>query len=260
MHQKNLSNYNKLDILDGIEILYAYKHTTNFPKHTHPTFNIALVINQAFNCRLNSKFIQAPIGSLCITKPNEIHATPCDNYTGNTFTTFYIAPEVLKRINKGEEVFFKDKVIYAPKIFNNLLYISKNIDNPHLDIEKEIMKNLESLVKTNAETFPFIPKEKRLLQKFIEEETFIDFSLDKTARIFGMSKYKFLRLFKQETGLTPKSFLSIKRIDKAKELISKDNDLMSVVVASGFYDQAHMTKEFKRYTGVTPNTYQKAYR
>lgn len=258
MHQKNLSAYKKLDILDGIEILYANKHTINFPKHTHPTFNIALVINQTFHSQLSSKFIQAPIGSLCITNPNEIHATPCDNKMGNTFTTFYISPELLKQINKGQEVFFKDKVIYAPQIFNDLLYISKNIDNPCLDIEKEIIKNIETLVKVNAKALSFTSQAKRLLSRFICEESFMGFSLDKTAQKFGMSKYKFLRLFKQETGLTPKSFVAIKRIEKAKELVSKKNDLMSVAFDSGFYDQAHMTKEFKRYTGVTPNTYQKA--
>ncbi len=257
MNQKDLSVYKKLDILDGIEILYAYGHTVNFPKHTHPTFNIALVINQPFYSELDSKFVRAPIGSLCITNPEEIHATPCDNKMGNTFTTFYISPELLKQINKGQEVFFKDKVIYAPQLFSNLLYLSKNLDNPYLDIEKEIVKNLKILVKNNTEPHSFISQEKRLLSRFIEE-SFTNFSLDKTAQSFGMNKYKFLRLFKQETGLTPKNFAAIKRIEKAKELISKNNDLMSVALDSGFYDQAHMTKEFKRYTGVTPNTYQKA--
>ena len=84
------------------------------------------------------------------------------------------------------------------------------------------------------------------------------FSLEKTAKHFGLDKYKFLRLFKQETGLTPNSFVILKRIEKAKKLMTGNDDLLDIAISSGFYDAAHLCREFRKYTGVTPGTYRNA--
>ena len=71
-----------------------------------------------------------------------------------------------------------------------------------------------------------------------------------------MDKYKFLRLFKQETGLTPNNYVILRRIEQAKTMIShKRGDLMDIAISSGFYDSAHFCREFKKYTGVTPSAY-----
>ncbi|MGY0408498.1 MAG: AraC family transcriptional regulator, partial [Polaribacter sp.] len=51
----------------------------------------------------------------------------------------------------------------------------------------------------------------KLFQCFINESNFDTFSLDKTATQFGINKYKFIRLFKQETGLTPNHFVLLKK-------------------------------------------------
>uniref|UniRef100_UPI0028ACFE7C AraC family transcriptional regulator n=1 Tax=Empedobacter sp. TaxID=1927715 RepID=UPI0028ACFE7C len=239
MNKKDLSEYKKLNIFDGTEILFAKKHTLDFPKHTHDTFNIALVLDQTFNTKLNSKFLQAPTGTLCITNPDEIHATPCDKNIGNSFITFYIAPNVLTQINNGVDVFFKNKVIYNPKLFSSLYYLSQNTQIKHLDFEKELIKALSILVQEYSTEINFKHKETKLFQEFLQEEAFEKFSLEKTANRFGVNKFKFLRLFKQETGLTPNSYIILKRIEKAKQMLSENEDLSEVAFSSGFYDVAH---------------------
>jgi len=255
MNKKNLSEYKKLDIFDGTEVLFAKNHTLDFPNHTHDTYNIALVLNQTFNAKLNSKFLQAPIGTLCITNPDEVHATPCDKSIGNSFITFYIAPTILRQINNDAEVFFKDKVIYNPGLFSKLHYLALNSEIKQTYFEGDLLNALHALVSEHATELEFKDKETRLFQDFIQETSLEQFSLDKTARKFGIDKFKFLRLFKQETGLTPHSYVSLKKINKAKDLLSRNEDLAEVAYASGFYDVAHLSREFKRYVGVTPGTY-----
>ncbi|WP_131538789.1 AraC family transcriptional regulator [Pedobacter nototheniae] len=257
--KKDISDYKRLSFLDGIELLYAKNHTLDFPNHTHNTFNIALILHQSFSAKLRSKLLNAPIGTICITNPDEVHATPCDKQTGNTFNTFYISPDVLKEINHGKDVFFNDKVIYNQALFNSFYYLSQNVNNPLIDFEKYLLRCLTVLVEEYSTELKFKNCKTQLFHTFLEEETFLKFSLEKTAKGFGLDKYKFLRLFKQETGLTPNSFIINKRIENAKKLISENgSDLLEIAISSGFYDTAHFCRDFKKYTGVTPTAYKNA--
>jgi AraC-like DNA-binding protein len=69
------------------------------------------------------------------------------------------------------------------------------------------------------------------------------------------SAYKSLmRLFIEVTGITPKEYIQIKRINQSLSQISQKKDVKSHELADmlGFYDSAHFTNEFKKYTGKTP--------
>ncbi|MEM9680360.1 MAG: AraC family transcriptional regulator, partial [Bacteroidota bacterium] len=79
MITKKTSEYYQLPILDGLELLNAKSHTLDFPFHTHSTFNITIALDTAFSIKLNDKLLKAPKGTLSITNPNEVHATPCDH-------------------------------------------------------------------------------------------------------------------------------------------------------------------------------------
>lgn len=255
---KNINTYYKLPMLDGLELLNAHKHTLNFPYHTHDTFNIALILDQTFYTKLSDKFLQAPIGTLSITNPYEVHATPCEQKIGNSFFTFYISPDVLKKINKNESVFFDDKIIYDQLLFEKLYFLSQNFSNTTINIENELIKVLTILVDRYAKSQIFKNREINLLTRFIDNQIFNKFSLDDSAKKFGMNKYKFLRLFKQETGLTPNNYVILKRIEKSKQLLETNTDLLEIAIETGFYDTAHLCKKFKEFTGVTPLEYKNA--
>lgn len=64
-------------------------------------------------------------------------------------------------------------------------------------------------------------------------------------------------LFKKETGYTPHKFILNIKIDKAKELLSKGEDICDVALEIGFYDQSHLNRVFKRYESITPYEYKK---
>ena len=258
MNTKNCNTYHKLPILDGLELLNAKNHTTNFPFHTHDTFNVALILNQTFNVKLVDRFLQAPVGTLSITNPHEVHATPCDNKIGNSFFTFYISPEILKDLNDGNDVFFENKTIYDEELFKTLYHLSVNLNKTNVHFEKTLLLAINKLVKRYSQPDVFRTRETSLFKRFIEEETFKKFSLTDTANNFGINKYKFLRLFKQETGLTPNAFVISKRIEKCKRLLQTESDLLEIAIETGFYDATHLCRYFKRFTGVTPYEYKRA--
>ena len=258
MKQPNKNTFHKLPILDGLEVLDAKYHTLDFPFHTHNTFNITLVIEQVFSTKLSDRFLQAPAGTLMITNPEEVHATVCDHNIGCSFFTFYVSPDVLTGLNDMQPVFFENKVIDDKELFQRLYHISQQFGTDHPGAEKELLKTLELLVTKYAPGTATPDKKNRLFRKFLEEESFEKFSLENTANQFGLDKYKFLRLFKQETGLTPNNYIILKRIEKCKQLLHTQDDLLGIALETGFYDATHLCKHFKRLTGITPQAYRKA--
>jgi len=259
MNDKNSNQYYRLPVLDGLEFLHAKNHKVSFPFHSHPTFNITLILDQTFSTKLSSsQLIQAPKGSIFITNPDEVHATICENKSGNSFYTFYIAPDVLKRLNHNKAVFFNDRTIYDAALFEALYFVAQNFDNRDFAFEQQLLPLLKRLVAHHSNEIPFLDKETQLLRKFIEEETFEKFSLEQTARKFGLDKYKFLRLFKYETGLTPNNFIILQRIEKSKKLLQSQNDLLDIALETGFYDATHFCRHFKKVTGISPSTFRNA--
>lgn len=255
---KNISEYHNLPILDGLELLNAKSHTLDFPFHTHETFNIALILDTTFNTKLNDKFLKAPKGTLSITNPKEVHATPCDHDLGNSFFTFYVSPDAIKDFNNGQRVFFEDKIIYDQSIFKELYFLSANYGNDNMNFERRLVSALKILISKYATIKPITFSTNKLFQTFINETKFETFSLDKTALQFGIDKYKFIRLFKQETGLTPNNFVLLKKIERSKKLLKQGNPIFNVAIDCGFYDTSHFYKNFKRFTGVNPLDFQNA--
>lgn len=250
---KNHNTFHKLPILDGLELLNAQNNTVSFPYHTHDTFNIALILKHTFDTKLTNKYLQAPAGTLSITNPFEVHATPCDGKTGNSFFTFYIAPDAMKMINNNNDVFFDHKIIYDEQLFREFYFLSQNFDN--IEIEKALLAVLESLIQRWGKNQKFKNSEINLFSRFLEDKISEKFSLDEAAKSFGLDKYKFLRLFKYETGMTPNSYVILKRIEKSKILLNDGIDLADAAIESGFYDTAHFCRKFKEFTGVTPLQY-----
>jgi AraC-like DNA-binding protein len=77
-------------------------------------------------------------------------------------------------------------------------------------------------------------------------------SLAELASHVGVSRYYFIRLFHSVTGLAPNAYLRQLRLSKARRLICDGRSLAEAAVESGFADQAHLTREFKRVFGTTP--------
>lgn len=250
------NTYHKLPILDGLELLDAKKHTSSFPFHTHNTFNVTLVINQPFSTKINDRFLQAPHGTITITNPQEVHATICDKTAGNSFFTFYIPPSIFTKANNRKEVFFDNNVIYDKTLFREMYTLSGMFSEA--GIEKRLQRVVENLVAGYGKPDHFPDHKTKLFQDFLEEELSEKFSLEKTAQRFGLDKYKFLRLFKQQTGLTPNNFIILKRIEKSKKLLLIHDNLLDIAIESGFYDATHFCKHFKKITGITPLAYKNA--
>jgi AraC family transcriptional regulator len=72
----------------------------------------------------------------------------------------------------------------------------------------------------------------------------------------GMSMFHLSRTFRASTGVTLHRYLTRVRVEKVKALLlDSDQSLAVIADATGFSDQSHMSKAFKRFTGTTPRLF-----
>lgn len=94
----------------------------------------------------------------------------------------------------------------------------------------------------------------------IEEHFCEDISIRELAAKYGMSQNFFTLCFKKVNGITPKAYVSSKRIDKAIGLIKNtDMTMLEIATHCGFNSSASFNKTFTKTTGKKPMEYRKAY-
>jgi len=97
------------------------------------------------------------------------------------------------------------------------------------------------------------PAVRRRVLELMEERAGASLSIDTMAREAGLSPAHFARAFKESVGRAPHQHLLSIRLDRARRLLdAPDAALSDVALRTGFADQAHFTRFFKRQFGVTP--------
>lgn len=117
----------------------------------------------------------------------------------------------------------------------------------------------QQLLKLKKEIYPHdalyqqIINAKIFIDKHFTENIYLD---DMTGKAF-LSKFHFLRLFKNSYGQTPHQYLTEQRIRKAKQLLRAGMTATEVCAAVGFESLSSFTRLFKKLTGTPPATFQK---
>jgi AraC-like DNA-binding protein len=75
----------------------------------------------------------------------------------------------------------------------------------------------------------------------------------------GLSHTRFIQLFREHVGLTPKLFCRVRRFRMALDRIQNGMPVNWAALATdcGYYDQAHLIHDFRAFAGLTPAQYQR---
>jgi AraC-like DNA-binding protein len=96
------------------------------------------------------------------------------------------------------------------------------------------------------------------VRDLLEAEYARTVTIGELAREAELSTFHLIRVFRAAFGLPPYKYLEQVRIQQARRLIRHGYPLTHVVHATGFSDQSHLTRYFKRIVGVTPGRYARA--
>ena len=74
----------------------------------------------------------------------------------------------------------------------------------------------------------------------------------------GYSARRFTALFADAVGLTPKLYSRINRLRGVVERVARSGVVSwaELAIEHGYYDQSHLTRDFREFSGVTPADYQ----
>jgi AraC family transcriptional regulator len=98
------------------------------------------------------------------------------------------------------------------------------------------------------------------IREFVEANLEADIRLEMMAGICGRSTEYFVRVFKATAGVSPYQYVLNLRIERAKALLGVEGaSIADVALQCGFSHQEHLTRMFRRFTGVTPGRYRSSH-
>jgi AraC-like DNA-binding protein len=71
----------------------------------------------------------------------------------------------------------------------------------------------------------------------------------------GWSVRQLENRFREQIGLGPKSAARVLRLQRARRLLASGRSAAETAAICGFYDQAHLSGEFRKMTGCTPREF-----
>ena len=73
----------------------------------------------------------------------------------------------------------------------------------------------------------------------------------------GLSRRRFIEVFAEEVGFTPKLYLRLRRFNRVLDRVfgATDVDWSEVAYSYGYADQPHFNREFREFSGLTPSQY-----
>jgi AraC-like DNA-binding protein len=239
--------------------------------HTHDTLTIATIEYGRQEIFINKSKNQITSGILAVINPNEphygktLHADTKDGYVLyiQKIWCMNIQMDLFDNVNRYIPIsqnIIEDVVLYDNfiKMCRLLLDNSFTMDKDCILIEfaTELLSkylDLKSHKKINI-TKDQIYAEK--IKNYLDENYLKDISLDRISSLVGLSSFYTLRLFKNIYGIPPHAYLLNKKIHHAKELLMSKLPIVDVAVESGFFDQSHFCRSFKRVFSITPKEYQ----
>lgn len=97
------------------------------------------------------------------------------------------------------------------------------------------------------------------VQQFVDEHLCEQSpSLQELADMASLSLSRFKVRFKEEVGITPGNYITMRKVEQAKtQLLFPDPSITDVAFGLGFSSSQYFATAFKRYTGMTPQQYRR---
>jgi AraC-like DNA-binding protein len=269
---KNLKeeiNVWRLDDIAGLELRSGIDVSEPYPRHWHEEYQFCLIQAGGGELYYRGTGHDTPSTSLFIVHPGEVHSNHTE--TGCSFRSIYIEPELIRGIISdaaGLEQnlpFFPNPIIFDKEIIADYLslHFSRENSDTLLEHQSTMLEMMTKLITRHAEEKPET-KAPRKEHKAVKEvrEYIIDhhdrnISLEELTRLANLSAFHLTRVFAKEIGMPPHAFQTQVRVAKAKKLIRDGLPLSSVAAMTGFADQSHFIRHFRRLLKITPGEYLK---
>ena len=107
----------------------------------------------------------------------------------------------------------------------------------------------------SSEASQVIPADIEQAQRYIDAHIRENILLEDVAKYCNLSISRFKQKFAQAIGKSPRSYINIKKIELAKELLLDSHSITDVAIDLGFNNISYFSSVFKKYTLKSPREF-----
>lgn len=252
--------------LSDVDFLHGLHSTHDYPRHLHEEYCIQLVLQGAEITICRGVSYEAFRGGLVLLNPEEAHSS---RSIRAEYRIIKLRPKALNRIaseifGEASETFnFRKLVIYDRSIFKLLLnlHLKLELNSAPLEQESEFISAVGQLIaKQKRNHFaPASPKREahhvEVIRDYLKAHYAENVPLAQLTSMTNLSPFYLLRVFRKQVGFPPHEYQTQVRIAHARKLMSGGKPILEAALETGFCDQSHFTRNFKRIVGMTPGQY-----
>ncbi|WP_421901482.1 AraC family transcriptional regulator [Maridesulfovibrio sp.] len=270
--QNTKLTFHELEELPEAVLVKASKIANRFPRHVHSSYIFSLIDQGERRVCINSQTKTYRAGEMCILPPGTSHSCESiceDEFGPHSYRALCVTPSYMKSI--AEEIsgkacadpHFDPAVVYKDfdrSSFNELFSLSKTTGTT---LEKQAALNtflyhaLENFSSKRIIPEKTGPQHEALsrVKEYIDNNFRHKITLNKLAETSCLSPFHLQKLFVKKFGLSPQEHIISRRIHGAKARIQAGETLIEAALNSGFSDQSHFSRHFKRVIGISPGRF-----
>jgi len=259
----------RIDDLDGLERLRLDNQQNSFPAHFHDTFCLTLVRSGVEITASGNRRVHCTAGSISLSQPGEVHANPLLAGGGElSFTTLYPSPDLVDYLLGRRGVRFRAAQFSAPDLVPLFGRAEEALQREDVRLGENALSCLLARLVRLDEASQKAPSQRgedakdtlyeRRWEELLAELTSISpqtLGLDEMAARVCLSRFHFAKQFKLRYGMAPGQYVLLLRVQRARKAVLKGVPLNQITFDYGFFDQAHFSRSFKRFVGLSPNQY-----
>jgi len=261
----------KTNKLPFLELRYISKVTSCDKKHKHDELTLTAIKTGNINIVFNDKNDSLKPKQISIINPNEVHCATLTKIESLGCYVLYLDSNWCKNIqqslfNNIDFLNINNSLIQNKKFYSDFIKLCDELLIEYIPIiekEEKLVEFISNLFLQFCDTNEVQNKETKgsklalKIENYLQENIENDIVLEDISQHMNLSVVHILRIFKKEFGLPIHSYLLNKKVHLAKELLSKNMPIAEVAQMSGFFDQSHLNRSFKRVFQLTPKEYQK---
>jgi AraC-like DNA-binding protein len=238
-----------------VEVLHARFTDHAYPMHAHDSWTLLIVDDGAVRYDLD-KHERGAFGDLVTLLPPHVPHNGCSTSPrGFRKRVLYLDADHLPADLVGASV--DTSAIVDPDLRRMISGLHRDLLTPGDELAAEgrladIAERLRARLGSPSVPAKLDGTAAYRLRDLLEDRIVAGLSLREASRLLHFHPAYLVRAFSHEFGMSPHQYVISRRVDLARRHILHGRPLWSAASASGFYDQPHLARHFKRILGVTP--------